>query len=285
MVLVTGDNGFIGKHLASALKSRDVNVVGVNRKKGVDITNWEQIKQIEKVDLVYHLAAIVFVPFAFENPKLTYDVNVLGTLNILELCRIKDIDKIVFTSSYLYGKPKYLPIDEKHPLAPHNPYSHSKLVGEELCRGYHEDYGLSCIILRPFNVYGPGQNEKFLIPSIIKQLKERDRIELMDPTPRRDFINVTDLANAYLKAKEYKRNTFDIFNIGSGTSYSVGEIVEKLIVISGKKIHVNFKGGRRKHEIQDTRADIRKAKKFLKWEPIIGIDEGLKAGMKYSCPQ
>ena len=95
-VLVTGCDGFIGKHLVAELKSQDVNVVGVDLKKGVDITNWERVKQIEKVDLVYHLAAIVFVPFASENPKLTYDINVLGTLNLLEFCRIKGVDKFVF---------------------------------------------------------------------------------------------------------------------------------------------------------------------------------------------
>lgn len=111
----------------------------------------------------------MFVPFSQENPRLTYEINVQGTANVLEFCRLNN-SKIVFSSSYVYGKPKYLPIDEKHPIFPTNPYARSKTLGEMLCRSYNKDYGVKCVIIHWFNLYGKGQNNIFLIPQIINQL-------------------------------------------------------------------------------------------------------------------
>jgi len=119
------------------------------------------------------LLPLMFVPYSFQEPREMYEVNVLGTLNILELCRLHVIPRIVFASSYVYGQPSYLPIDEAHPVNPNNPYGRSKVFGEGLCRAYYEDCGVSCIVLRSFNLYGEGQREHFLIPSILRQLETR----------------------------------------------------------------------------------------------------------------
>ena len=172
-VLITGANGFVGRHLVNALNGMDSSVTLLKDINGnsLDIRKKDLIKSsldyLSDVDVIYHLAAIASVNSSYENPHDTYETNVLGTLNILELCRLYDINKIVYASSYVYGKPHYLPIDENHMTNPTNPYSRSKLIGEELCKSYHDDFGIECIVLRPFNIYGPGQRSDFLIPMII----------------------------------------------------------------------------------------------------------------------
>ena len=295
-ILVTGSSGFVGKNLVEELKRQGADVLTLTDHDGrrIDIRDRQRVKGIIKnlslkkkalpkkyytlytirnIDIVYHLAAITSVPFSFENPGETYDVNVLGTLNILELCRLGNADKIVFASSYVYGQPQYLPIDEKHPLQPTNPYARSKILGEELCRAYNTDFGVKCIILRPFNIYGVGQSKNFLIPSIIAQLRY-GKIELKDPEPKRDFIYISDVIDAYIKAGEFNGN-FDVFNIGGGKSYSVKEIVDRIIYLYGKDVKVKYRNERRKNEIMDTIADIKKAKERLCWKPSVEIDNGL----------
>ncbi len=278
-ILVTGSSGFVGTNLVEELKRRGAEVLTLTDHEGrrIDIRDQQRvtgiINKIRDIDIVYHLAAITSVPFSFENPRETYEVNVLGTLNILELCRSCNADKIVFASSYVYGQPQYMPIDEKHPLQPTNPYARSKILGEELCRAYNTDFGVKCIILRHFNIYGMGQSKDFLIPSIIAQLRY-GKIELQDPAPKRDFIYISDVIDAYIKAGEFKGN-FDVFNIGYGKSYSVKEIVDKIIYLCGKDVKVNYSGERRKNEIMDTIANIKKAKEKLGWKPSVEIDNGL----------
>ena len=278
-ILVTGSDGFVGKHLVSELKAQEAEVIGIDIQSGVDIRNWDQVKNVEGADTIYHLAAMMYVPFSWEKPHIVYGVNVYGTLNILEYCRVYDVKKIVFASSYIYGKPKYLPIDEKHPVNPTNPYAKSKKIAEDLCQGHSKDFGLNCVVLRFFNIYGPGQNEKFLIPTIIKQLK-KGKIELNDPEPKRDFLFIKDAVEAYVNAGVYNNSNFEIFNIGSGVSYSVDEIVRKLIHISGREVIVNYRNKRRKNEIMNVIAGIRKAKEKLGWKPKIEIDDGLRNMME-----
>lgn len=275
-VLVTGSEGFIGSVLLKKLQEIGAEVKGVDLISGFDITEWTHIEKLEKVDIVYHLAAIMFIPFAFKNPRIVYNVNVGGTLNILEHCRLKDISKLIFASSYVYGDPQYLPIDETHPIKPTNPYTRSKVMGEELCRGYSEDHGIKCVILRPFNIYGPGQNEKFLIPTIFHQLQTENRLTLKDPEPRRDLIYITDMIDAYQKSAEFQDKDFEVFNIGYGKSYSVREIVDEILKLTGKKIEVEYTNERRPNEILDTVANIDEAKQILDWSPSIDLQTGLK---------
>ena len=279
-ILITGSEGFIGSKLSKQLREIGAEVKGIDIKKGINILNWDELKTLERVDLIYHLAAITFIPYAFKHPRETYNINVLGSLNILEYCRLNDIKKIIFSSTFVYGQPQYFPIDEAHPVAPNNPYSRSKLLAENLCRGYSQDYGLNCIVLRQFNIYGPGQQENFLIPSILKQIQENNKIELRDPDPKRDLLYISDLISAYLKSAEYEKSKFEVFNIGYGKSNSVQEIVDQIIKLTKREIKVNYTGERRPNEIMDTVACITKAHHKLNWQPKIDLIKGLKLILK-----
>lgn len=271
--LITGSEGFIGKYLVRELKKNKCRIIKFDSSNKKDITKWKDVQSIPKVDVVFHLAARTFIPWCIKNPKETYEINTQGTLNILKYCRKHDA-KLVYPSSYVYGMPEYLPIDENHPLKPNNIYTKSKLMAEKLCINYHKDYQLNCTILRTFNIYGPGQRNDFLIPSIVRQIKENNKIMLKDPAPKRDFIYVIDVIRALIKAANYKK--FGIFNIGYGKSYSVEQVVKNLVKIHGKKIHVDYTNEKRKNEIMDCYADISKAKKELGWKPTVNLDTGLK---------
>lgn len=272
-VLVTGSTGFIGRHLVKNLKELGKDVIEVSLQKGIDITNLEQLRDIEGFDLAYHLAAISSVAYSFEHEKEVYNVNVSGTLNVLELCRINNA-KIVFASTYLYGKPKYLPVDEKHTLSPSNPYAMSKYYAEKLCKVYSDKHNIPAVILRTFNVYGEGQRNEFLIPTILKQLQNK-KVVLKDPEPKRDFIYISDVVDAYLRAGRLERD-FEVFNIGYGRSYSVREIVDKILALYSRDVKVEYTFQRRIGEIMDMYADTSKAKRLLGWSAKVSIDEGLR---------
>ena len=273
-IIITGSNGFVGSHLVPRLEKEGATAIPVDISQGIDITDWEQVKGYHDIDIIYHLAAKTYIPSTFEDPKETYRVNLAGTLNMLELGRINSIKNFIFASSYIYGRPQYIPVDEDHPINPQNPYSRSKALGEELCRAYSEDYGLRCVIIRAFNIYGEGQGDDFLIPSILKQI-DRKKIELSDPEPRRDFLYIKDAVEAYVRAGVYSSSDFEVFNIGSGISYSVDEIVKKVVAISGQSATVKYLYQRRENEIINTVANITKAKEKLAWEPKFAIEEGL----------
>ncbi len=277
--LVTGSKGFIGSYLVKSLKKNNVNVLEIDIKDGIDLTNWEQlsdtIKKTSTIDVIFHLGAIVFVPYSLKNPRTTYLTNIIGTLNLLEIARIYDINKFIFASTYVYGHPQYLPIDENHPTQAISPYNRSKILGEELCKGYYQDYGVQSVILRPFNIYGKGQAKDFLIPSIIDQLPTK-KISLENPNPKRDYVFIDDVVSAYMKAALYNKNSFEIFNIGSGESFSVSEIVKKILSLAqSKDTVVTFTNKIRENEISNIVADISKAKDMLKWQPKISIETGL----------
>ena len=281
-VLVTGSTGFIGTHLTDRLKEAGTTIFGLSRSSShpVDIRKWIDVKRAPISDIVYHLAASTDAKQAFSNPKVTYQTNVLGTANILEYCRIKDVEKIIFASSFVYGNPEYLPIDENHPTNPVNPYMRSKIISEGLCKSFCEKYGINCIILRASNVYGLGQKEDFLIPSIMKQIFELKKLVLRDPEPKRDFLYIDDLVSAYINAGKKDGRGCEIFNIGLGKSYAVREIAEKIVkayqtVVDDIKIEVCYTNEKKKNEIHDTCYKIDKAMGELKWRPKIDIDEGI----------
>jgi len=271
-IAITGSKGFIGRRLMKKLLQKNHEVREIDILNGFDIVDWNQIKNIDNLDYIIHLAAKLFIPESFLKPRDFLEVNISGTSNVLELSRINKA-KLIFNSSYIYGKPEYLPIDENHPCSADNPYSESKIIGERLCKLYNSIYGVKIAILRPFNVYGPQQSKQFLLPKIIAGARA-GKVALNDPRPRRDFVYVDDLVNVFLKIIEKNDVEFEIYNVGSGNSYSVAEIVEKIRCYYPQAEYY-FTNVTRKHEIMETIADIKKIQRDLKWFPEVDIDEGL----------
>ncbi len=273
-IAVTGSSGFVGKSLCKRIKELNGEVIEIDITLGKDITEYKSIEKIDKFDCMIHLAARIFVPESYKDPYGYYKVNLQGTLNVCEICRQRNA-KLIMSSSYFYGIPQYLPIDENHPVMPHNPYSHSKFLGEEVCKAYSKDFSLNVAVLRFFNIYGPGQDKRFLIPSIFQQA-ESGEVNLGSSTPKRDFIYIDDVIESYIKAIEFEPEGFEIFNIGSGESYSVKETVELISKYFLKPFSVHFSEEKRENEIPDTKADITKAINKLKWRPAVEFEEGIR---------
>jgi nucleoside-diphosphate-sugar epimerase len=275
-IVISGSSGFVGKNLINLLlESNKYTIVPLDIETGTDLTQKKQLKNIPPFEIFIHLANLVYVPASYKNPELFYRINYLTTLNALELCRNNNA-KIIYISSYLYGNPRYLPIDENHPINPTNPYAQSKYICEKLCEGYYRDFGVNTTILRPFNIYGAGQKGYLLIPEIIQQLKEgKKQILLRDPNPRRDYINVMDVARAIIKAIDIKGNN-SIYNVCSGISYSVKEITE--IINAKLKNPVQFIFGKsdRHVEIDETKGSYLKIKEELDWQPLIEFEKGIE---------
>lgn len=272
-ILVTGSKGFIGKHLMTHLqKFPEYHITEFDADDGDVATH---PFNFERLDHVIHLAGKTYVPLSWEDPYSFYKTNYLGTVNVLEQCR-KHKASLTYISAYVYGAPDYLPIDENHPLKAANPYMDSKVTTEALCRFYAENYNVPVTIIRPFNVFGPGQSEVFLIPKIIKQiLSDQPEISVFTLDPKRDFIYVDDLVEGIIRTLDKKFN-FEIFNLGSGVSYSVEEIIKTCLKIANIQKPILCENTERKNEINDVVANIEKAKELLNWVPATSFEEGLK---------
>jgi UDP-glucose 4-epimerase len=270
-IAVTGSGGFLGSRLVNRLKEDRHHVLSIDLSDGYNLTNWEQVKDIPPFDAMIHLAGLSFVPESYRSPREFYTTNLLVTLHALELCRIHNA-RIIYASSYVYGIPKYLPIDEQHPVSAYNPYAQTKLMGEEMCRAYTRDFSVPNVIFRMFNLYGPGQSGSFLIPMIVNQAKT-GRIQLRDPKPRRDFVYIDDVVEAYRLAVNYTGNSITL-NIGSGESHSVEEIVS-LTCLELPECEIIYTGSDRPVDIPDTIADCRLAAEILGWHPQVAFSTGL----------
>lgn len=275
-ILITGHSGFIGSYLQKKLEKTEHELILVDIANGTNICDWQQVKQYEGMDVIVHLANLSFVPSSYEQPKRFYETNYLSTLNMLELCRLNNA-KMVFFSSYIYGHPQYQPIDENHPTQAFNPYAQTKVICESLCEGYNRDFKVPITIFRPFNIYGTGQNPDFLIPSIIQQAKT-GKIVIKDDRPKRDYIHVEDIVDAIITAIETENTDKSIqkFNLGSGVSYSVKEIVDMVRGLFDTEIEYICTHEIRPNDVMDTIADISKIQNESHWKPSISILEGLK---------
>lgn len=271
-ILVTGSRGFIGKRLINTLLSQGFIVEEFDLHIG-DISTYKF--NYDSLDHIVHLASMIFVPASWEKPLAFYQTNVIGTVNILELCRKMNCS-LTYISSYVYGTPQYLPVDENHPINPASPYNHSKLMAEDACQYFASTFNFPVTIFRPVNIYGPNQNTDFLIPKIIKQAYDRsvNSIEVMDLRPKRDFLFIDDLINAVLKSIDL--NEFNIFNIGSGNSISVENIIKTVLTISGIQKSYSAPNLERKNETWDVYVDISKIRNVLKWEPRIDFRKGIQ---------
>lgn len=271
-VLVTGARGFIGAHLLPVLEAAGHAVVGLGREAG-DVADAATWVRLARHDVVVHLAARSFVPDSWKNPAAFLRNNLLGSVGALNYCRTHT-SRLIFLSSYLYGNPATLPIAESAPLVATNPYALSKKLCEEACAFYARGFGTDVTILRPFNVYGPGQPEHFLIPSIVRQLSEGNAIRVMDLEPKRDYVYVGDLAEAVALAIA-RPSRFSVLNIGTGQSHSVAEVIDTLQRLKRTALPVTSTAERRPDEILDCRADITAARSTLGWAPRVTLEEGL----------
>jgi GDP-4-dehydro-6-deoxy-D-mannose reductase len=271
-VLVTGATGFIGRHLVPKLRSGGKQVRAVGSRSGdvADPTTWSRLPGVE---VVVHLAGKSFVPDSWTHPEEFIRSNLLGTVGALGFARRHDA-RVVVLSSYLYGAPQRLPIPESAPTVATNPYALSKQLAEDASRFYAEQFGLGVTVLRPFNVYGSGQSEEFLIPAIIRQVKQGQAIRVKDLEPRRDYVYVADVVRAIERALECKER-FSIVNVGSGVSHSVNELIAIIQDVFQTKLPVHSARERRKDEIMDTVADITTAKRVLGWVPEWTLRQGI----------
>jgi len=272
-ILVTGASGFIGKHLIPQLCEVGHDVVDVDIESGdvAEETTWMKYPQAE---VVIHLAGKSYVPESWADPAAFIKCNLLGTVAALNYCR-KYNARLIFLSSYLYGNPQALPIPETAPLIANNPYALSKKLAEDSCLFYSDRFGIPIIIFRLFNVYGPGQPENFLIPSIIRQVNAGEVIHVKDLEPKRDYVYIRDVVQSILKAVNCQRR-FCIFNIGSGASLSVEEIIRIIQDLKKTNLPAYSTAERRKDEIMNTVADITLAKLQLGWSPQWTFIQGVQ---------
>ncbi len=272
-VAVAGSDGFVGTNVYKQLLEAGHEVISIDISQGVDLSDNAIIEQIEPIDSFIHLANLVYVPYSYQNPEKYYRTNYLTTLNALEICR-KHNARLIYASSYIYGSPQYIPVDENHPVCPFNPYAQTKMICEKLCEGYHRDFGIKVSVLRPFNIYGIGQKGKLLIPEIIGQLKEgKKKIQLKAASPRRDYINVVDVARAFVACIN-DENDYSIFNVCSGVSISVKELTEIINKHLKRKVEFLFSSSDRPNEVDDSRGSCEKLK-TIGWKPTKTIEEGI----------
>lgn len=273
-IAIAGSDGFVGRNVCAQLKAAGHEMVPIDVTQGIDLCDAAVVEQIPQVDAFIHLANLVYVPASYVDPAKFYRVNYLTTLNALEVCR-KWNARLVYISSYIYGSPQYLPVDENHPANPFNPYAQTKVICEMMCEGYHRDFGVKVSIVRPFNIYGVGQKGKLLIPEIIGQLKDgKTIIQLKAASPRRDYINVLDVASAIV-ACAMSDEPYGVYNACSGQSISVREITEVINHHLKHKVEFAFSASDRPNEVDESRGSCEKLKS-LGWKPFVSFEEGIR---------
>ncbi|MCB0496585.1 MAG: NAD(P)-dependent oxidoreductase [Cyclobacteriaceae bacterium] len=295
-VLVTGGAGFIGSAILPKLKEAGYEVAVIDnlsfgkrefidvpdeRFFKLDIRNREMVDKVItdfKPEILVHLAAIHFIPYCNQHPFEASDINIRGTMNVLDACSsVGSLKKVFFASTAAVYPIADLAVSENHKLEPLDIYGLSKLVGERLFREFFLKTKVDTIVCRFFNAFGPNETNAHLIPEIEKQIKSGLRtIRLGNLTPKRDFIHTYDMANAVLKLIQLKNIGYDTFNLGRGIEYSVTEIVEAFERQLGEKIFIEVDEARvRKVERMHLLADVSKLKSKTGWEPEWGIDEGI----------
>ncbi|AXR61686.1 NAD-dependent epimerase/dehydratase family protein [Leptospira mayottensis] len=276
-VLVSGASGFIGQPLVEKFRNQGLSVCALDRKMGdvCDPLTWSKLPETKSV---VHLAGQTYVPDSWKDIRSFINSNVMGTQNALDYA-LKYDAQFVFISAYLYGKPEKIPISETHRIAPNNPYALSKHLAEQVCEFYSKFKNMNIKVLRLFNVYGPRQREDFLIPTILKQIKTKKEVRVLDLAPKRDFIYLEDVLNSISSAL-FPITGFHKFNIGSGVSYSVQEVISIAQEIAHTNLPVLSEFKERKEEISNVVADISKAKEVLGWEPIWSFRNGLAEILK-----
>jgi len=275
-VLITGSRGFLGRALCDRVRAQGHKVLELDADQG-DVAEKDVLALYdnEQPDHVFHLAAKTYVPDSWQWPQDFIRTNVMGTENVLELCRTSKAS-LTYISAYLYGQPDSLPIGEDHPVRPNNPYALSKHLAEQLCDFYAMHYAVRTTVIRPFNIYGPGQSGHFLIPHIVDQALHEDVIKVKDLQPRRDYLYIDDLIDALLLTKKHTTGDCSIYNIGSGYSLSVQEIIDIIQEVLKTKKPVVSEAAVRQNELSDVVANIKRAREVLQWSPRHTFREGIQ---------
>jgi len=307
-VLITGAGGFIASHLVEELFSREASIrafVRYNSRgdpglltkipKSVfenieiypgDLLDENAVRQAMKgIDIVFHLGAIIAIPYSYLHPREVITTNVIGTLNVLMAGREAGIERIIHTStSEVYGTAQYTPMDETHPLQGQSPYSASKIGADQLAESFYRSYELPVVTVRPFNTYGPRQSARAIIPTIITQALTQDILYLGNLSATRDLTYVQDTVRGFILAAETPQVEGETFNLGSGNEISIGDLATRIIDIIGepKKIEVDTSRLRpKKSEVERLLSDHSLASEVLHWNPQVDLTEGLQRTIKW----
>lgn len=308
-MLVTGAGGFIGSHLTEELARRGARVralvhynsrshwgfleeLAPELKKRVDIRLGDITDpfcvsdMIEGREIVFHLAALIAIPYSYIAPASYVATNITGTLNVLEACRRHKIKKLVHTStSETYGTALYTPIDEKHPMQGQSPYSASKIGADKLAESFYRSFNLPVAICRPFNTFGPRQSSRAVIPTIISQLLAgKTELSLGDLSPVRDFNYVADTVSGFLAVAASPKSIGEVINIGSGRGVTIGETAHLIMKLTGRKAEIK----REKARMRPARSEVfklicgnAKARTLLGWKPQHTFQDGLVRAIDY----
>lgn len=301
--LVTGADGFIGSHLVEALLKEGAKVKAFVFYNSFNSWGWLDtlepalLKQLEVFpgdirdpngvteamqgcDLVFHLAALIAIPFSYHSPDSYVDTNVKGTLNILQSARKLGVQKLIVTStSEVYGTARYVPINEQHPYQGQSPYSATKIGADRLAESFYRSFGLPVVIMRPFNTYGPRQSARAIIPSIITQLLAvKTKIRLGNLTPTRDLNYVKDTAAGFLEVMKSDKTIGEEINLASGSEISIGDLAKKIIARINPKAEIEMDDVRlrpEKSEVDRLLGCNQKIRALTNWSPQHSLDAGL----------
>lgn len=303
-ILVTGGAGFIGSHLVEKLIEKGAAVKVLVRYNSQN--NWGMLEKIpekildsieicygdlrdpdsirdalKKQEVVFHLGALIAIPYSFKNPVDFVQTNVLGTANLLKACVDQSIFRFIHTSTCeVYGTAQYVPIDETHPMVAHSPYSATKIAAEKLVESFILSYKLPAVILRPFNTFGPRQSARAIIPAIIIQALSREVICLGNLKPTRDMNFVNDTVKGIILSAETDAAVGEVINLGNNKEISIGELVQRILKILKKENMKIIQSEERLRspgrEVYRLMADNRKAQNLLGWLPETGLEKGLK---------
>ena len=304
-VIVTGADGFIGSHLVEKLLEEGAKVKAFcyynsfNSYGWLDTLSKDKFSQIEifsgdirdpngvrtalkGIDVVFHLAALIGIPYSYHSPDSYVDTNIKGTLNVLQAARDTNAEKILVTStSEVYGTALYVPIDEKHPLQPQSPYSATKIGADSIAESFFRAFELPVTIVRPFNTYGPRQSARAVIPTVITQvLAGVKEVKLGDLSPRRDFNFVKDTCQGFVEIAKSDKSTGESINIASGNDISIGEIADKIIkIINPDEVKIVEDAKRIRplnSEVMRLLGSNEKLSKLTGWKQKYSMDKGLE---------
>ncbi len=302
-VLVTGAGGFIGSHLVERLLEEKAAVSVLLRYNALGHKGWidtfssgktERLKiflgdlrdpeavrkAVKGQDVVFHLGALIAIPYSYINPREYVDTNVVGTANVLNAALEYKIGRVVHTStSEVYGTAQYVPIDESHPLVGQSPYAASKIGADQLALSYYRSFELPVTVLRPFNTFGPRQSVRAIIPTIITQALAGKKLTLGSLYPTRDLSYVENTVEGFVRIAEAKGILGKVINVGAGTEISIGELAEEIGTLLKKKLNVQKEKVRIRppaSEVERLLADTRLAQEALDWKPKVDFVAGLK---------